>query len=811
MIDSGKQDMFANTSSPPVMGSSSSDNLLRVHLEKTLRNSASISTLGTVDSLASSNMSSSPPPRPSSTPTSPYDGNRRLYDNDILPISAVPTGRPSITSIASMNTLEEFMAGLDDNSSIYGGSKTTFRAFAPTRVLYRLTCRANDNFHNQRYKAAQNDYTKAIKLLANGEQQLADLIRTGGETADFAALIYANRSATRCLLNDFEGAKSDAEMAIRIRPNWDKGFYHKGEAYLGLRRYEDALRCYIECLERNPANLDARVGMTTAETKLEDARLGLFIMQLLSGREIALQKSIRPIQNKIFEFATNMRNFIYIIADTDTRDCVVVDACWDVPGILQIIKREKLNLVGAIVTHHHFDHVGGIPPPPFDQFRIRVSGLSTLLKKKPNLIAYVHQLDMPELLPANPNLPLSRILQTTDGYVLHLGKRTTIQFIHTPGHTPGSQCLLVNGRRLFTGDTLFLGCCGRLDLPGGDPTAMWHSLRRLSQLDDNLIIYPGHEYGGEWSILQEERLAGALKECTLEEWLRQQQSKQRSSVSDETSSDGQHHGSEHGEAACPHTHHNTAHRAPPSPVSPIIGGGAVEKTTSTRSNAVAPAHDTTMTRHTDDASASTSSVATTSERTHHHEHQLSLPDLAVETRSISGGRRPMASHHPSGSLGAASTDQPVISQAATAHEVAQHFAKPSHPPDSSSHLTGPLASPTPPTSPEPPASTEQSNHTATRSALFTPVDNETFIPGPATSFTASDVVRRDVSPASIFQRLSMITVDDDTDDELPSEEVAWSIVPPIQVTRPPVTASCADSIHSFGLENDSYPSEDDDD
>ncbi|RKP14710.1 beta-lactamase-like protein, partial [Piptocephalis cylindrospora] len=325
-------------------------------------------------------------------------------------------------------------------------------------------------------------------------------------------LLHSNRSASHCMLGKYADAKEDAEIAIRIRPSWGKGFYRKGEALLGLRDYEEAIRCYEECLERDPTSPDARVGIANAAIKLEDARSGLFIRQILVGRDIASGRSLSPIQSRINEAATSMRNFIYLIGDRDTKKCVLIDACWDVNGLLKIVKQEGYELVGLIVTHHHFDHVGGVPPPPYDQFRIRVPGLASLMKKFPALTGYVHPEDIPRLKPDNPTLPLNRIIPTSDNFVLRLGERTILRFLHTPGHTPGSQCVLLNERRLISGDTLFLGCCGRLDLPGADRDSMWSSLQRLSEeLDAETIIYPGHEYGGEWSTVGEERLAGALR------------------------------------------------------------------------------------------------------------------------------------------------------------------------------------------------------------------------------------------------------------------------------------------------------------
>ncbi|KAI8056253.1 beta-lactamase-like protein [Syncephalis plumigaleata] len=479
----------------------------------TLRTSPSLTTISTIDTVSSS-----------ATLSSSIMGGA-LDSNSINRLSmSLTDDQANSLHTTTMHSMSSQLSGygsiasldVDPYASLSGGN-AQFRAAAPDRHIYRLVCRANEQFHRKRYRPALSEYSKAIRLAmdanrSNGiryssanltiHEKLAELTRQGGETADFIALLYANRSASHCMLNNYEEARADAEIAIRIRSDWGKGFYRKGEALLGLRQYEEALQCYEECLQRDPTNPDARVGMSNAKVKLEDQQSGLFTRQLLAGP---------------------MRNFIYLIADRDTRDCVIVDACWDVPGLLDIIKQEGLNLVGAIVTHHHFDHVGGAPPPPFDQFRIRVSGLATILKKKPAVTAYVHPLDVPELVPANPGLPLSRIRPTPDGYVLKLGRRTTIRFLHTPGHTPGSQCLLVNERRLFTGDTLFLGCCGRLDMPGGNPEAMWRSLRRLANLDDQLVIYPGHEYGGEWSTLQEEKMAGALKDCTLTEWLKQQE------------------------------------------------------------------------------------------------------------------------------------------------------------------------------------------------------------------------------------------------------------------------------------------------
>jgi glyoxylase-like metal-dependent hydrolase (beta-lactamase superfamily II) len=247
---------------------------------------------------------------------------------------------------------------------------------------------------------------------------------------------------------------------------------------------------------------------------------GLSVIQLLPGRDIAISRRLSPIQNKINQFAIEMRNFIYIIADTDSRQCVVVDACWDTAGIIKIIKKHNLTLIGMIVTHYHFDHVGGIPPPPFDQFRIKVSGLATMLKKYPHIKAYIHVNDIPYLKESNPNISNDQIYPTIDDLEITLGTRTHLKFIHTPGHSSGSQCILVNGKRLISGDTLFIGNCGRLDLPGADPRQMYDTLQKLRSLPDFVVVLPGHNYGGDWTTINQEKEIGVLKEQTYEEWIK---------------------------------------------------------------------------------------------------------------------------------------------------------------------------------------------------------------------------------------------------------------------------------------------------
>ncbi|CAG8751616.1 558_t:CDS:2, partial [Dentiscutata heterogama] len=116
----------------------------------------------------------------------------------------------------------------------------------------------------------------------------------------------------------------------------------------------------------NPRNTQIPLRIEKALILKDNKSMGLTIHSLVPGRDICISKNsiANKIQNKIFDFAVKMKNLIYVIVDNDTKECIVVDACWDVDGIIKFIKDRHLKLVGAIVTHHHFDHVGGIMHKP---------------------------------------------------------------------------------------------------------------------------------------------------------------------------------------------------------------------------------------------------------------------------------------------------------------------------------------------------------------------------------------------------------------------------------------------------------------
>ncbi len=181
-----------------------------------------------------------------------------------------------------------------------------------------------------------------------------------------------------------------------------------------------------------------------------------------------------------------MMNFIYLIGCAETREAAVIDPAWDVDHILKTAHEADLKINRIFLTHGHPDHM---------------NGLEAMLEATDARV-YVHaeEKDYMRLAAELFHVPVefmnrrSGNFQTvSDGEVVVVGK-LPVKLLHTPGHTPGSQCFLVDNN-LVSGDTLFINACGRVDLPGGDPEKMWWSLnRRLRALADDTILYPGHNY-----------------------------------------------------------------------------------------------------------------------------------------------------------------------------------------------------------------------------------------------------------------------------------------------------------------------------
>jgi glyoxylase-like metal-dependent hydrolase (beta-lactamase superfamily II) len=166
---------------------------------------------------------------------------------------------------------------------------------------------------------------------------------------------------------------------------------------------------------------------------------------------------------------------------------MLVDPAYDVRALLDEVAEAGLRVTGVLVTHWHADHCGG------DMLGYPVEGLRELLALD-GFCAPVHvHRDEAEWVRRATGVDASDLARHDGGDVVMVGD-VPVTLLHTPGHTPGSQCFFVDGR-LVAGDTLFLDGCGRTDLPGSDPDAMYDSLtRRLAVVPDDAVLYPGHMY-----------------------------------------------------------------------------------------------------------------------------------------------------------------------------------------------------------------------------------------------------------------------------------------------------------------------------
>lgn len=179
----------------------------------------------------------------------------------------------------------------------------------------------------------------------------------------------------------------------------------------------------------------------------------------------------------VFQLALGpMKNFVYLAGHPESREVVVVDPAWDVPAIVAAVEAHDKVLSGIVVSHHHGDHIGGVAE----------------LLSAHDVPVWVQGEEF-DFAPSVRQWP-GATRRVGPGQTVKVGK-LDMTFVHTPGHTPGSQCLSCGGA-LFSGDTVFVNACGRCDLGGGDASALWKSLHHvLGALPDDTRLFPGHDYG----------------------------------------------------------------------------------------------------------------------------------------------------------------------------------------------------------------------------------------------------------------------------------------------------------------------------
>ena len=201
----------------------------------------------------------------------------------------------------------------------------------------------------------------------------------------------------------------------------------------------------------------------------------LYFRQLLAGRDFARTDGI----------AQQMVNFTYLIGDRETGECLIVDPAYDVAGLVAAAAQDEMTVSGALVTHYHADHCGG------SMMGFNIEGIEALLNHSAVPI-HVQQAEVEWISKVTGVTEPDLVAHEAGDHVM-VGE-VKVDLIHTPGHTPGSQCFLVHDH-LVTGDTLFLEGCGRTDLPGGNPEDLYYSLtQRLAKVPDTAVVYPGHQY-----------------------------------------------------------------------------------------------------------------------------------------------------------------------------------------------------------------------------------------------------------------------------------------------------------------------------
>jgi hydroxyacylglutathione hydrolase len=227
----------------------------------------------------------------------------------------------------------------------------------------------------------------------------------------------------------------------------------------------------------------------------------LYFRQLLSGRDFAIDDPI----------AQQMVNFVYAIGDRSTGECLLIDPAYAVTDLLDAVAADDMRVTGVLATHYHADHVGG------SMMGYAIEGIAALLEQADCPIHL--QRDEVPWVRRTTGVGDDHLVAHDAGDVVEVGL-VKVTLVHTPGHTPGSQCFHVDGR-LVSGDTLFLEGCGRTDLPGSNSEEMYESLQKLASLPASTIVYPGHRYSPASSASMESILDNnyVFRPQSAQQWL----------------------------------------------------------------------------------------------------------------------------------------------------------------------------------------------------------------------------------------------------------------------------------------------------